>query len=187
MMIRKAMRGDASEIACLMMMAMNKIVYKLLGHEDEVMAIDFLKGFIVSSNNQYSHENIWVYDKNGIIAGMINIYDGGDLHELRRPVLEYLGQDSENLLNIDDETAAGEFYIDTLAVSPEYRGQGIAQGILEFAIDKYVYQDNNILGLLVDVDNPKAHALYTRLGFISKGYKALLGERLEHLQFEIYK
>ena len=65
------------------------------------------------------------------MVGISVSYDGGHLHELRKAFIEaakkYIGKDHSN---INDETQAGELYLDSLAVLPEYRRQGIARKLL---------------------------------------------------------
>ena len=86
--------------------------------------------------------------------------------------------------NPEDETQAGEYYIDCVGVNPNQQGKGIGSKIFQFLIDEYVYRRKETLGLLVDRDNPNAKRLYLKLGFEVVGEKTLVGKRLEHLQFK---
>ena len=65
------------------------------------------------------------------VVGVSVSYDGSQLHELRCAFIEaaktYIGKDHTGM---DDETQAGELYLDSLAVLPAYRRQGIAQRLL---------------------------------------------------------
>lgn len=183
-MIRKAIITDAYDIATLMMMAMDNIVYKMIGKENEAEGIQFLVNLIIQPNNQYSYEHIWVYEKEVQVLGMINIYDGDQLDILRKPVLATIQVLGVDIGTIEDETSAGEMYIDTLAVRLEARGQGIAHQLLQHIIQKYVIEEKGIVGLLVHVANPQAKVLYQKVGFKKVGIKYLLGEQLEHLQYQ---
>ena len=64
----------------------------------------------------------------GVHNIIIHIVEGTKDHELRRAFIEaakkYIGKDHSGM---DDETQAGELYLDSLAVLPEYRRQGIAK------------------------------------------------------------
>ena len=62
-----------------------------------------------------------------------------------------------------DETQAGELYIDSLAVDPEYRGMGIAKQLLEATIQKSREMHLPATGLLVDTGNPRAELLYNKV------------------------
>lgn len=183
-MIRKATVNDAYEIAVLMMMAMDNIVYKMIGKEDWAEGVLFLESLIKLSGNQYSYEHIWIYEQDAKLVGMINIYDGGQLDLLRIPVLTKIQTLGIDIGTIEDETSEGEMYIDTLAVSPEARGMGIAQQLLQHVIQQYVVVQGGVVGLLVNIENPKAKVLYKKVGFNEMGIKYLLGETLEHLQYK---
>lgn len=103
-MIRKAKPSDACQIAPLMMYAMGDIVYQFIGTEDYEKGCDFLKAFIASASNQYSYENIWVYEEKQELLGMINIYDGAELYPLRLPILNKIEAIGQKLPMIEDET-----------------------------------------------------------------------------------
>ena len=63
------------------------------------------------------------------------------------------------------ETEAGEFYLDSVGVLPEYRGRGIATRLFEAQIARAASLGHSRVGLIVDEDKPEAEALYARLGF----------------------
>lgn len=66
--------------------------------------------------------------------------------------------------NMEDESEAGEYYLDSLAVLPEYRGRGIGRKLLEHGIGRGTSQ-NLTVTLAVDSINDKAQRLYRSLGF----------------------
>ena len=67
--------------------------------------------------------------------------------------------------NFEDETQEGEFYIDSLAVLPEFRRRGIAQELMKAQIKRGSEMGLPIATLLVDPENPNAQKLYYNLGF----------------------
>lgn len=73
--------------------------------------------------------------------------------------------DDMDLEHAEDETCAGEFYIDSLAVLPEYRRHGIAHKLMLAQIKRGLSQGLAHITLLVDPDNPDAQGLYEQLGF----------------------
>lgn len=183
MQIRKARPQDASSIAVLLLLAMEDIVYEFIGEKSYSKAIEFLKAMVTQRQNQYSYENCWVAEtKEGIIA-VACLYDGSRLQELRKPVAHYIKEHFAQEFNPEDETQAGEVYIDSVGVHPNQQGKGIGSKIFAFLIDQYVIKQKQILGLLVDYDNPKAEKLYLKLGFEIIGEKTLVGKRLKHLQY----
>ena len=82
-----------------------------------------------------------------------------------------------------DETGAGEFYIDSLAVKEAYRGRGIARMLLQQTIEKARQTGIPRAGLLVDKANPNAERLYKTLGFEYAGDAVWGGHAMKHLQY----
>ena len=76
----------------------------------------------------------------------------------------------------EDETQAGEFYIDCVGVNTVWQGKGVGSKLFDFLIDEYVHKRKKTLGLLVDNNNPKAKKLYLKLGFEITGEKILTGK-----------
>jgi ribosomal protein S18 acetylase RimI-like enzyme len=63
------------------------------------------------------------------------------------------------------QQAVGSYYLDSLAVSPEYRGHGFGRYLLEDTVDKAVKGGHEQISLLVFEKNQAALALYQKLGF----------------------
>lgn len=185
MNIRKAIIEDSEAIAALLMLASGEVIYKFIGEEHYGKGKDFLLHFVKSENNQYSFQNCYVAAEEGEIIAAVLVYDGAKLEELRRPVLEYVHQHFDANLNVEDETQAGEFYIDSLGVVTNHQGKGLGSTLLSFLIDEIVDKNGKTLGLLVDKTNPEAKRLYLKLGFQVVEEKQLLGFSLEHLQLSM--
>jgi len=66
----------------------------------------------------------------------------------------------------------GEFYIGHLGVDPAWRGQGIGEALVGQLADTGRGRGLKTLALDVAVTNPRAQALYTRLGFTVAGERA---------------
>lgn len=60
-------------------------------------------------------------------------------------------------------------YLGTFAVSPQWRGTGVAREIMEGLITMLKEQGVLRLELQLEPDNPRALAFYTRLGFQQEG------------------
>lgn len=181
MILRKALIKDSEAIATLLMLATGEVIYKFIGNKDYFLAKNFLLHFVKSENNQYSYQNCFVAVNEGEIVGAVLVYDGAKLEELRKPVLEYIHRHYDAGLIVKDETQAGEFYIDSLAVAPNQQGKGIGSQLIEFLVNK-ISARGKTLGLLVDKKNPDAKKLYLKLGFKQVSEKELMGISLEHLQ-----
>jgi len=100
---------------------------------------------------------------------------------LRCPVLALIRSSYSIDIVLEDETSAGELYIDTLSVLPRAQGRGIGSKLLRHLCEV----STQPLGLLVDVNNPEAERLYTRLGFEYLNHQELAGGRYKHLTLKI--
>lgn len=182
--VRKATLNDSEIIAACLFLAMEDLVYKLIGEENREKAWAFMLHFIEKDHNQYSYQNCWVAEDQGKVVAAVNLYDGALLSELRQPIIQYLKSNFNRDFNPEDETQAGEYYIDTIGVNPDNQSKGIGTKLLGFIIDEYVNRHGKTIGLLVDEGNQNAKRLYLKLGFKSVGNKALLGNKMEHLQIK---
>lgn len=163
---------------------MEDIVYRFIGEAHPFKAKEFMRHFAGRDNNQYSYQNCWVAEDEQGVMGAVNLYDGARLQELRQPVIEYIRSRFDKDFSPEDETQAGEYYIDTIGVAPQRQGKGTGTRLLQFIIEEYVHQRRETLGLLVDEANPNAQRLYARLGFRRAGKKFLFGKYMEHLQLK---
>ena len=133
-------------------------------------------------NSQYSYRNTMVALDANRVDGISDSYDVGRLHELRRAFIEaakeHIGKDHSGM---DDETQAGDRYLDSLAVLPEYRRQGIARKLLLATKERANRMGLPCVGLLVDKDNPVGEALYTSVGFQYVNVNQWGGHPMKHL------
>ena len=120
--IREATKPQAAEIASLIMMAMTDDCCLYFcgdgyGLEDFRSMMTML---VEREDSQYSYRNTLIAMDGDKVVGISVSYDGGRLHELRSAFInaakECLGKDHSGM---DDETQAGELYLDSLAVLPE--------------------------------------------------------------------
>lgn len=182
--IRGARPDEASRIADLIIMAMTEeCCLHFCGPGYDIR--DFhrvMTSLVARSDTQYSYINTLVAAIEDNIVGICVSYDGGMLHLLRQPFIEAAKQEwGMDHSGIPDETQAGELYLDSLAVDPAYRGRGIASLLLRASIDKSRALGLPSTGLLVDVGNPKAEALYNKVGFQYAGTNSWGGHGMKHL------
>ncbi|MDE5988778.1 MAG: GNAT family N-acetyltransferase [Duncaniella sp.] len=186
MKIAKAKKSDAPLIARSIMDAVGMEICENLAGENKTLAdVEHLFTLLAErEDSQYSYRNTLVaVDDEGKSVGVIVSYDGALLDELRKPFFELVKTIlDKNLDDVDDETDAEEFYLDTLAVLPEYRGQGIAGMLLKGAVGRAA-ECGKPAGLLVDKDNHQARRLYERVGFRAVGERPFCYVMMDHMQF----
>ena len=86
-----------------------------------------------------------------------------------------------NQLPLKTREQADELYLDSLAVLPGYRRQGIAQRLLSATKDKADKVGLPCVGLLVDKANPAGEALYASVGFRYANDSWWGGHPMKHL------
>ncbi len=182
--IRKAIKGEASAVARLIMDAMTDeccLYFCGEGHGlDDFHAM--MTSLVERDDSQYSYRNTLVAVDGCTVVGIAVSYDGGKLHELRRAFIDaakqYIGKDHSEM---DDETQSGELYLDSLAVLSSHRRQGIAQKLLRATKEKANCMGLPCVGLLVDKGNLTGEALYASAGFIYQNDSQWGGHAMKHL------
>ena len=182
--IRKAKREQAADIARLIMMAMTDECCLYFCGEGYGLD-DFqrmMTCLVERKDSQYSYKNTLVAMEGERVVGISVSYDGGRLHELRQVFInyakQYIGKDHTGM---DDETQAGELYLDSLAVLPSHRRQGIAMQLLKATRERAANMALCCVGLLVDKSNPTGEALYASAGFRYVNDEMWGGHPMKHL------
>lgn len=182
--ILPATREQAPEIATLIMLAMNHDCCRHFAGPHHTLA-DFhrmMTALVEMDHSQYSYRNTLVaMAGRKHVVGICVAYDGKELPRLRQAfydaALTHLGRHLEGMA---DETGPGEYYIDSLAVTPEYQGRGIASQLLRaMALRHGMHRP---LALLVDRGNPDAERLYRRMGFEAVGHATWGGHPMLRMQ-----
>ena len=187
--IENARATQARDIARLIMEAMNHECCQYFAGERHTLQDfeDLMTRLVERDDSQYSYRNTLVaVGEEQQVAGICVAYDGKDLRRLRKAfvegAMEAFGRDFSGM---DDETGEGEFYIDSLCVSKTYRHQGIATQLLKATVEKARKANAAAVGLLVDQGNPKAEALYRRIGFSYQNDASWGGHPMRHLQIRL--
>lgn len=166
---RPATPEDAPFVARFVMAAFHIIELEQPLTDEQEQSVAVVVPVVKQTNVLYSYQHAEIAEINGQPVGMLLSYDGRNFRQMRENTFSQLPFFTpEELAAMDDETKAGELYIDSLAVHPDHRGQGIAQRLLARAVSR-AHEQNLVTTLLVDPDNPKAKALYERCGFRAEG------------------
>ena len=182
--IREAAKSQTGEIARLIMMAMtDDCCLYFCGEGYGLKNFHKMMTMLVErEDSQYSYKNTLVALNGERVVGISVSYDGGKLHQLRKAFIgsakQYIGRDHSGM---DDETQAGELYLDSLAVLPECRRQGIAKRLLVSTKEKADSMGLPCVGLLVDKANPTGEALYASVGFRYANDSMWGGHPMKHL------
>ncbi|MGO2356854.1 MAG: GNAT family N-acetyltransferase [Mesonia sp.] len=177
-----AQKEHALASAELILQAMEDLIYFYIGKEDKVKAVAFLQQQFLMEESLYSYSNtlIAIYDKK--IVGVLIAYDSKNHQRLQQKLNQYLKENYAFHNRLTPETEAEEFYLDALSVDPTFRGQKIGSQLIQFAEKLALEKKLPHIGLLVDVENPKAKRLYERLDFKAVNSVNLGRHEYEHLQ-----
>ena len=85
---------------------------------------------------------------------------------------------------LEEETSAGEFYLDSVAVLPQFKGLGVGRMLIGRMSERAFAEGFDRVGLIVDFDNIKAEALYSAMGFRRVNPTTFLGHDMWHMQAE---
>lgn len=137
-----------------------------------------------AEGTQYSYQNAIIAEYEGAVAGAIVGYDGARLSELRCGTLSIIEEFTGRIPDIVDETEEEEYYLDSVAVLPRFRGLGIGTALIKAFVERAFAEGAERVGLIVDKENPYAEELYTSQGFVAVGERMFFNHEMRHLQKE---
>lgn len=178
--VRQAEVGDAEYIA--------RAVALAIGSEEALRAycgedyLSVLADVARSEATQYSYRYALVAEVEGRVAGAVVGYDGAQLGVLRAATFAIIGERVGREPVIPDETEAGEYYLDSVAVWEEFRGCGVGQSLVSALCRRAFAEGHDRVGLIVDYGNPQAERLYQSMGFRRIGSRTFFGHKMWHLQ-----
>lgn len=178
--IRPAVPEDAAIIAQAVAMAIGDEVALRAYCGDNYLAV--LTEIARREKTQYSWQRALVAEVEGTVAGAVVGYDGAQLEMLREGTFGVLRELVGRTPTIVDETQAGEYYLDSVAVLPAFRCLGVGRRLIEAFCQKALSEGHRCVGLIVDFDNPDAEKLYTSLGFCRIGSRPFFTHQMWHLQ-----
>ncbi len=187
-MIRYAEKKDAQAIAPLILVILKDMELPFVARYGEEKTLAVLEAGIVTESYRYSYRRALVSEIDGQVAGVAFGYSDKEEPQIDEPlkaILQQLEIDPEEKLFTDPETLPGEWYLDTISVSPAFRGHGVGTALLE-ALPQIALRDGEqVIGLSVDRQNPGAKRLYSRMGYEVVAETVISGHDYEHMQRRI--
>lgn len=113
----------------------------------------------------HSYKNGIVAERNGEVVGMAMSY-ASDLHGVTDEMRAFVpGDRLEHLKDFYDARVENSWYLDALAVNPEFRGKGIGTELIGLVKAKARDKGYRTLSLITFADNETALRVYRRAGF----------------------
>lgn len=178
--IRPAKVDDAPIIAQAIALAIGDPIGLSAYCGEEYLAV--LTEIARTRRTQYCWQNSIIAEVDGVAAGVVVGYDGAQLEVLREGTLAVIREQTGRVPVMTDETEAGEYYLDCVAVFEQFRGCSIGRKLIDVLCRKASEKGIEKVGLLVDFDNPRAERLYAKMGFERVGERLFFGHRMYHLQ-----
>lgn len=188
--LEKATSEDALLVALVMAEAVgDDIMERCLNHSGEIPPADrqrmeLLRKVALRDDTLYSyHHCTLARTDDGQVTGGIIAYPGDDYANRRQVTFSIVKElISFDVDKMDTEAQPHEFYLDSIAVWPQFRRQGIARLLIQHGISTG-RKMNRPVTLACAPDNAGAHRLYTSLGFRDKGRFFIFGE--DYIRMEI--
>ncbi len=141
--------------------------------------LDWVKESCSDEMSMYSWNKSIVACVDGKPVGAIISYTGDDYDALRHYTWKNLWDDidAETIRATEVEAYPGEYYLDSMAIKPEYRGYGIGRKLIEAAINHGRELGYRKFTLLVDVAKPRLKDYYESMGFKEVGNMMFFGHR----------
>ena len=164
--LRKATERDARFVAWTVLTALD------MNTDDMEKAVNSC----LQEDSLYSWKQAFLATVNDKPVGCLIAYDGVHYKERRNRTWEAIwGElDEEYLRTLEPETNDGEYYLDSIAILPEYRGKNIGKKLLQYAMSQREQQDEPCT-LIVSQDKPHLQSYYESIGFEPFGQMELFG------------
>lgn len=134
----------------------------------------------------YSWRNTLIAEVSGRVVGALICYDGIRYRQMREVTFPLIAQASGNdFSSMEMETQEGEFYLDSMAVLPEYRRRGVATALLKAGVAQARSLNIPQAAMVVSPENPDAQRLYESLGFRFSRDMFLFGENYRKMVLPI--
>ncbi|MGM9868175.1 MAG: GNAT family N-acetyltransferase [Sodaliphilus sp.] len=182
--LRKATAEDAAFLAMVVSEALDSDVMECYeaAHgtipENRRPLMEVLESIIMHPDTLYTWRHATIaQNAQGAPIGALLAYPGDDYMQRRDLTFSMFSSVmplSFDVAAMDAETVAGEYYLDSLAVMPSYRGRGVARMLLQAGIATARELHRPAI-LACSPENLNAKRLYESLGFRAANLYSLFG------------
>ncbi|MBP2058413.1 ribosomal protein S18 acetylase RimI-like enzyme [Lactobacillus colini] len=188
-MIRKAKKADFPFVYPILKQIFDEMQMKSIESLPEDQFYNLMKLGFISEDYRYSYRRIWVAENSSqkitAILDMYPYHDQKIIDVVLRHAYAKVDLPISTEIFTDQEAWPHEWYIDALAVHPDYWGQGYASKLLDEAEKVAKQKGYKILSLNVDQENPRAQQLYLHKGFKVKNTMIIGTRNYDHMIKEL--
>ena len=137
-------------------------------------------------STMYSWKNAIIAFVDGKAAGCLIAYEGRRYMEMRDRTWHALWDniDLDYLKKVEQETQEGDYYLDSMAILPKYRGYNIGKLLLERGINKSKELGCETTSLIVSCQKPRLEAYYRSVGFTQFGEMEFFGHYYKKMRHQ---
>lgn len=181
--LRDASMADAPFIARVVLAGIDMLDMGEEMPDEQHLIFEHLVDICRMEDTLYSFRHTRIAEVDGIAVGALVAYDGTPYGEMRAKTFGLVQQTSGMDLNRNAmETGPGEFYLDSMAILPGYRGHSIGKMLMRDQMEWAFEQGFKSVTLLVDKDKPRLQAYYESLGFVPVGEMFVFGAWYDKLE-----
>ena len=174
--IRDARPSDAPFLAECIMAGMHMYEFEDILNDDMSDILERLTACEERTDTLYSHARTRVAEIDGTPVAALLSYPGALYRELKEKTFrEFWPAFYQQFASDDPETDPGEYYLDSLAVLPAFRHQGIGTAMLEDGIRRGIEEGFTRIALVADSGMPHLVSLYESLGFTPAEHRHAFG------------
>lgn len=178
---RQAISTDAKQAAPLIIDANGDISHRLTGETEPHKVEEEMCTLFKRNDNPHSHLYTYMAEFGGKVIGTMVAYSGKEAIQLDQNLNNWLANKGGDLEEADAESLPDEFYIDTICITPEFRGKGIGTQFFSFAEALAKQQKFSKVSLNVETQKAAAIRLYKRLGYEIVSPWTIIGEPFHHM------
>lgn len=171
--IRKATEDDIETVARTVLTALDM----------DMSNLESVKKSCSDPQSMYSWNKSLIAEAAGKPVGCIISYTGDDYKSIREYTWSRLWNDldPETIRKTAIETYPGEYYLDSLAIEPEYRGQGLGKELMCAAIENGKKLGYDRFSLIVALEKPRLKEYYATLGFKEENEVDFFGHKYKRM------
>ena len=166
LLLRDATPMDAPFIARVMLAGIEMLEIDAEVTDDHQPILTHLIDICRMDDTLYSYKHTRIAEMDNKTVGALIGYDGARYAAMRAKTFGLVQQISGlDLSKNAMETGEGEFYLDSMAIVPEFRGKKIGLQLMRDRMDWASQNGFETITLLVDKDKPQLQRYYESLGF----------------------